>query len=121
MTSRNKDMHYKRLMWDYNIPPEDVRAVLLGEKEKAGHYDAHGLFKKTVESFSWYIVKEIIPLPRIKELLSDFDLNTLREKRLAEHYALIGSKLDELISVSRNTTASDFRSNDGLAKLIPPE
>ena len=121
MTSRNKDMYYKRLMWDYNIPIEDVRAVLLGEKEKAGHYDAHGLFKKTIESFSWYIVKEIIPLPRIKELLSDFDLSTLRDKRLAEHYAFIGSELDELISVSCNSTVSVFRSNDDLAKLVPPE
>jgi hypothetical protein len=108
-------------MWDYNIPPEDVRAALLGEKEKAGHYDAHGLFKKTIESFPWYIVKEIIPLPRIKELLSDFDLSTLRDKRLAEHYAFIGSELDELISVSCNSTVSVFRSNDDLAKLVPPE
>jgi len=47
MEIRNIDMLYKRLMWDYNIPTEDVRAVLFGgEKEKAGHYDAHGLFKK---------------------------------------------------------------------------
>jgi len=99
--NQNNDMYYKLLMWDYSIPAEDVRAVLLGEKEKAGHYDAHGLFKKTIESFSWYIVKEIIPLPRIKELLSDFDLNTLREKRLAEHYAFIGSELEELIRASR--------------------
>jgi len=83
-------------MWDYNIPAEDVCAVLLGEKEHAGHYDAHGLFRKAIESFSWYTVMEIIPLARIKELLRDFDLKTLRDKRLAEHYAFIGSKLDEL-------------------------
>lgn len=101
MTSRNKDMYYKCLMRDYNIPAEDVRAVFLGEKEKAGHYDAHGLFKKMIESFTWYIVKDIMPLPRIKELLNDFDLNTLRDKRLSEHYAFIGSKLEELIRDSR--------------------
>ncbi len=121
MLKDSKESYYRRLMWDYNIPPEDVGAVLLGEKEKAGHYDAHGLFKKTIESFSWYIVKEIIPLLRIKELLSDFDLDTLRDKRLAEHYAFIGSELDELISVSWNSTVSVFRSNDDLAKFDPPE
>lgn len=97
MTSRNKDMYYKRLMWDYNIPAEDVRAVLLGEKEKAGHYDAHGLFKKAVESFSWYTVMDIIPLARIKDLLSEFDLTTLRDKKLTERYVYIKNKLDELI------------------------
>ena len=97
MTSQNKDILYKRLLWDYNIPAAEVRAVLLGEKQKAGHYDAHGLFKKAIESFSWYTVMDIIPLARIKDLLSDFDLNTLRDKKLTERYAFIKNKLDELV------------------------
>lgn len=93
----NPNYLYRRLMWDYNIPAEDVRAVLLGEKERAGHYDAHSLFKKAIESFSWYTLLEIIPLQRIKELLIDFDLNTLRDKRLTERYVFIKSKLEELV------------------------
>jgi len=63
----------------------------------SGHYDAHSLFKKAIESFSWYTLLEIIPILRVKELLSGFDLNTLRDKRLTERYVFIKSKLDELV------------------------
>ncbi len=93
----NKDLFYKRLMWDYDIPAQDVRAVLWGEKDKAGHYDAQGLFKKAIESYSWFIILDLIPLPRIKELLTDFDLTTLRDKKLTERYAFIKTKLEELV------------------------
>lgn len=100
-TAANKDMLYRRLMWDYDIPVEDVRAVLSGEQEKAGHYDAHGLFKKAIESYSWHTIISMITLPRIKELLTDFDLSTLRDEKLTERYEYISSKLDELIQASR--------------------
>ena len=85
------------LLWDYNISSEEAYQVLLGEKGKAGHYDANSLFKKLIESFPWYAVMEIIPLARIKELLDEQDLNKLRFPDLKKRYEYVKSRLHCLV------------------------
>ncbi|MCX6259091.1 MAG: hypothetical protein NTW49_14500, partial [Bacteroidia bacterium] len=49
----------RSLMWDYNIPPEHCLEVLEGTREKAGHYTHAGLFRKLLESYSWFTVLKI--------------------------------------------------------------
>lgn len=81
------------LLWDYNISSEEAYQVLIGEKERAGHYNANSLFKKLIESFPWYAIMDILPLVRIKELLDQQDLSKLRFPDIRKRYEYIKSRL----------------------------
>jgi len=41
MTQEERYKLFRQIMWDYNIAPADVEAVLMGKADKAGHYDRH--------------------------------------------------------------------------------
>lgn len=81
------------LLWDYNISSEEAYQVLIGERERAGHYNANSLFKKLIESFPWYAVMDILPLARIKELLDQQDLSKLRFPDIQKRYEYIKTRL----------------------------
>jgi len=87
----------QRLLWDYNILPEDCLDVLEGKKELAGHYKEERLFQKLLESFPWYTIMELIPLPRIKALLTESLIHSLRTNQLIKRYEFISIRLSETI------------------------
>jgi len=100
--SREKKLELMRsLMWDYNIPPEHCLEVLEGKRKNAGHYDEDTLFRKLIESFSWFTVLGILSPERILELLSLEKIQKLRFKSLTKHYEFIYSRLHHSISASR--------------------
>jgi hypothetical protein len=69
----NKERHklFRQIMWDYNIAPEDVDAVLLGNKVTAGHYDKQTIFIKLLESFSWFTIVQLFSPEELRQLLTD--------------------------------------------------
>lgn len=87
----------KSLMWDYDLTPENCLAVLEGKIERIGHYDAENIFKKTLESFPWYMIIELIPLVRIQQLLNDKVIQHLRTKQLIARYEFIRTRLSKAI------------------------
>ena len=44
MDQKEKIKIYEQLSWDYSIPPEDIEAVLKGNKAHAGHFTQEKLF-----------------------------------------------------------------------------
>ena len=90
----------RSLMWDYNIPPEHCLEVLEGKRKKAGHYDEDTLFRKLIESFSWFTVLGILPQERILELLSIEKIKKLRFKSLTNQYEFIYQRLYRSVSAS---------------------
>ncbi len=38
MNTQERKPLLERIVWDYNIPPEEAEAIINGEKEMAGHY-----------------------------------------------------------------------------------
>ncbi len=88
---RNNELSH--LLWDYNISSDEAYQVLIGERERAGHYDASSLFKKLIESFPWYAIMDILPLARIKELLDQQDLSKLRFPDIQKRYEYIKTRL----------------------------
>ena len=84
---------FRMMMWDYNIAPEDVDAVFCGIKNKAGHYDESALFKKMLESFSWYTILETVPFDKIKTLLTPELISKLRFKSLQNKYTYVFERL----------------------------
>jgi hypothetical protein len=87
----------KSLMWDYNIPPEHCLEVLEGKRKMAGHYNESTLFRKLIESFPWFTVLGILNIRRIKLLLSQQLINSLRFKSLSETYGFIRNRLQETL------------------------
>jgi len=81
------------IMWDYNISPQDCLDVLEGKKERAGHYDQSSLFRKVLESYPWFTVMELVPISRIKALLTDSLIHQLRSELLVKRYEFIRARL----------------------------
>jgi hypothetical protein len=90
----------RSLMWDYNIPPEHCLDVLEGKREKAGHYTEATLFRKLLESFSWFTILTILSPERILELLTDKTLKSLRFKSLTSRYEFIRTRLQKSLSAT---------------------
>jgi hypothetical protein len=68
----------RQILWDYNIPYEDIEAVLSGEREKAGHFSREKIFIRIIESYPWFtIIKLFTPL-EIQTLLTREVIKSLR-------------------------------------------
>ena len=93
----NKIEKLRFLMWDYPISAQECYDVLLGTQQTIGHYDSEKLFRKLLESFSWFAILDILPIDRIRELLSDEMIKSLRNERLRERYGFIKDKLSKLV------------------------
>jgi len=88
---------FRQIMWDYNIPVTDIEALLSGRKEIAGHYSRKTLFKKMLESYSWYTILQIFTPVEIKRLLTDDTINRLRTPSLKKKYGFVKKRLQEII------------------------
>ena len=97
----DKNIHlYRQLAWDYNIPANDIKALIEGKNVFAGHYDRNDIFKKVIESYSWFTVLELYKVDQIHELLTEELINSLRTPSLHQKYAFIRKRLQETVPVT---------------------
>ena len=87
----------QRILWDYNISGEDCIAVLDGRQQAAGHYNEISIFIRLLESIPWYAIMDIIPMERIRILLTPETINKLRTEQLKKRYEFIRGKLSEAV------------------------
>jgi len=92
-----KSKIFNQMAWDYKISPEDLEAVLLDKKGKAGHYSKMDIFKKLVESYPWFTILNILPVESVQELLSDELIQKLRSASLRSKYTYVKSRLQSII------------------------
>lgn len=88
---------FKQIAWDYKISPEELEAVLLDNREKAGHYSRADIFKKLVESYPWFTILTILPVESVQQLLSDELIQKLRSASLRSNYTYVKSRLQRII------------------------
>jgi hypothetical protein len=86
-----------RLMWDYQIPGEHVLDLLEGNRETAGHYTVETIFRKLLESYSWYTILAILGPERVLQLLTDRTIASLRFKSLSQRYEFIRTRLQKAL------------------------
>lgn len=91
---------YRQLVWDYRISADDLAALIEGRKERAGHYTRSDIFKKILESYSWFTVLKIFTPAQVQELLSDDLIKSLRMPSLQQKYAFIQKRLRETLPVT---------------------
>jgi hypothetical protein len=98
MEQPEKNKLLRQIMWDYNIPLTDIEALLSGRIEMAGHYTRKTLFRKMLESYSWYTILQVFTPVEIKNLLTDDTINGLRTSSLKKKYAFVKKRLKEIIT-----------------------
>lgn len=89
-----------QVLWDYNISAKDIDAVLTGRKESAGHYNREKIFRKLLESYSWFTILQLIPPHDVKLLLTNQVINKLRSQSLRNKYEFVRERLHQIIPTS---------------------
>jgi hypothetical protein len=97
METAKRNTILKQILWDYNIPAEDIEAVLNGEMKMAGHYTQEMLFLKILESYSWFTIIELFGPIRIKSLLTNQVIKKLRSPSLRLKYEFVQQRLQQVI------------------------
>lgn len=100
MNSEERKKIYSQLCWDYNIAPEDIEAVLSGEKERAGHFNRERLFIRLLETYPWFTIIQLLDIEEIKKLLTENVINSLRSPALRKKYEFVRQRLQEVIQSS---------------------
>ena len=100
MNDSNLRQLFEQLAWDYTLSADDLAAVINGRKESAGHYKRRDIFKKILESYSWFTVLKIFTPIQVQELLTDDLIKSLRMPSLQQKYAFIQKRLQETLPVS---------------------
>ncbi len=101
MDTSKKNKLFEQILWDYHIPPQEIEAVLKGEKQLAGHYSKEMIFRKIIESYSWFTIIQLFTPNEIQNLLTSNTVNKLRSSALRKKYEFIQKRLQQVIPVTR--------------------
>jgi len=82
-----------RLAWDYDIPVEDLYAVIKGKKSHAGHWDFDRLFLRMLERLRWYDLLELLGRKTLQEKLVHDILKQIRSSEKRKKYERLGKIL----------------------------
>jgi hypothetical protein len=94
---KEKFILLKQINWDYNIQTEDIEAVFDGRRQSAGPFTKESIFKRIIESYSWFTVLKIYSPLEIKKLLTSQIINSLRTPSLRKKYEIVRERLQEII------------------------
>ena len=92
--------NYQQILWDYNITPAEIEKLLKGEIKQVAHYNRDSLFKKMLESYSWFNLVQLIGINLITELLTEDVINKLRTPSLRSKYNYVRKRLQDIIPAS---------------------
>lgn len=87
----------QQLSWDYALSAEEIRDLLEGKKEKAGHYTRPMLFRKMLETYPWFTILKLLPAEQVKKLLTDEVIGSLRSDSLKKKYEYIRHRLQKVV------------------------
>ena len=97
MDQKEKIKIYEQLIWDYSIPPEDIEAVLKGDKPNAGHFTQERLFIRLLETYPWFTIIQLFTVEEIQILLTSRVVSRLRSASLRKKYEFVRTRLQQII------------------------
>ena len=100
METTEKKKLLNQILWDYNIPTEDIEAVLKGERKRAGHFTREMLFQRILESYSWFTIIQLFTPIEIQYLLTSQVISKLRSPSLRQKYEFVQKRLHQIIPVA---------------------
>ncbi len=78
-----------RLLWDYEINPNDVLGVLRGGKKKCAHWDFEHILLRMLERLNWYDILYILGKEKIKNNLTPSIISKIHNKDQKKRYEYI--------------------------------
>jgi hypothetical protein len=96
MTSR-KYNSLKSVIWDYNIPLEDIEKLISGKASNAGHYTLKSLFIKMASGLPWFTIVDIFGAERVKEMLTDDVIGKIWPISIQKKYRYVRKRLQEAL------------------------
>jgi len=100
----DKQQRYKVLqsiMWDYSVSVNDLDELLEGKISKAGHYTIDKFFTKMLIGLPWYSIIQVLPVERVKEMLTDEIIGALWPKSVQNQYKYVRQRLQEALPDTR--------------------
>jgi hypothetical protein len=97
MNEQERNKLLTQILWDYNIPLDNIEAVLKGERNMAGHYTREMIFQKMIESYSWFTIIQFFTPVEIQQLLTNKVIKSLRAPSLRKNYEFVQKRLQEII------------------------
>ncbi len=86
LTSSEKEMILSRLFWDVDKRDVDYNELLDEKLRNIESDDGRKFFSRILSSCDWYTLLKLMPLSKIKVILSDPVLNRLYPKDLKDRY-----------------------------------
>jgi hypothetical protein len=84
---------FREIMWDYNISPSDIDAVLTDKMPSVCHYTKQTLFVKLLETYPWFTIVQLFSVSELKQLLTNETINRLRFQSLKTKYSYVQKRL----------------------------
>jgi hypothetical protein len=130
MTAIHDQEHIRRIMkhvvWDYDVDPYELHEVVLGKRQKVGHFDRKRVFLRMLERLSWYDLLDLLTVDLLRDLLTPETIAGIRRRDVRERYGHIRRVLQDKALPSagwhpgyrekiRNTLLSDrwYRAEQG--------
>ncbi len=76
----------KRIIWDYDVDANELRAFLDGKEEQFHHFTREMLYVRILERLSWYEILECLPISLIKRMLNPEIISMLRSISMRRKY-----------------------------------
>ena len=86
----------KQILWDYNLPEEEIEGVFKDENKTVKHYNREMLFLKIIESYPWFTVIQLFEPTEIKILLTTQVIKKLRSQSLRQKYEFVQKRLQQI-------------------------
>ena len=93
MQSSETEQQLAKAFWDVDVDPNELRQLLMGDTERVGHITRERLYRRLMETFSWYQVLEIVPADQVKNMLDENIISRLRNKTLQKRYEVLAEIL----------------------------
>ena len=75
-----------KIIWDYEIDPDEIYETVIGKRGKAGPLDAQQILIRMLERLSWYDLVDILGLEFLKNAITEEVIQKIRFKALREKY-----------------------------------
>jgi len=82
-----------KAFWDVDVDPDELFLLLSGEKDQSGHITKERLFRRLMETYSWYQILEIVPENQLDGLLCQKVISQLRNENLQKRYEALAEIL----------------------------
>ena len=76
----------KHILWDYDIDPYELYEVVIGKRERVGHFDRERVFQRMLERLSWYDLLDLLGVDALRERLVPEAIARIRRPDVRERY-----------------------------------